>query len=97
MSSFAFEDPDRGIRGDITITLDELEFSIGDDGDVVDATVYGTHRTARSGNHGEQSLPLGHVEGSFLDERLYLVFRSSPGAPVLADWVLRMDSSPGRP
>ncbi|MEM9515384.1 MAG: hypothetical protein AAGA42_11070 [Actinomycetota bacterium] len=94
ITTASFED--RGVIGDITTTIDVLDFSIDADGNVVDATVVGSRKTDWSLG-GERLVSVTHAAGTLNDGTLVLTLHSYEGGPTLAEYVMRPDSSPWNP
>ncbi|MEM8621596.1 MAG: hypothetical protein AAGF73_17945 [Actinomycetota bacterium] len=95
MTTASFED--RGVTGQITTTIDVLDFSIDADGNVVDATVDGTQETDWSTGGEPSVVPVTHAAGVLTDGTLLVTLHSYEGAPTLAEYVMQVDNSPGPP
>ncbi|MEM8621838.1 MAG: hypothetical protein AAGF73_19210, partial [Actinomycetota bacterium] len=91
MTTASFED--RGVTGEITTTIDVLDFSIDADGNLVDATVDGTQKTDWSLG-GERLVPVTHAAGTLADGTLVVTLHSYEGGPTLAEYVMQVNNSP---
>ncbi|MEM8621595.1 MAG: hypothetical protein AAGF73_17940, partial [Actinomycetota bacterium] len=85
ITTASFED--RGVTGEITTTIDVLDFSIDADGNLVDVAVGGTQKTDWSLG-GERLVPVTHAAGTLADGVLVITLHSYEGGPLLAEYVM---------